>query len=292
LQEAGITFIGGLSGNGKTFIMLAMAKALLECEALFGYFAVPRPSERVVYLIPECTLSSLKKRIQIFHLETHIRSGRLLVRTLSSKEEISLTDSRLLRAVEGADLFLDTAVRFMEGGEDVESARKFAREIFGLLSVGARTITGAHHSPKGFSKEDYMTLENIFRGTGDFGAILASGWGVRQIDAQKNRIFVQNVKPRDFTPCEPFIIEGRPHLDRTGHFALTEPPGFAGELKSHINNGKPGAPTNPDRDDLQRRAVEMKARGMSVRAIAKELNTPRTTLERWLGDSSDPKLYQ
>jgi hypothetical protein len=28
----------------------------------------------------------------------------------------------------------------------------------------------------------------------------------------KNRIYVQNVKARDFQPCEPFIIEGRPQV--------------------------------------------------------------------------------
>ena len=49
LQEAGITLIGGLSGHGKTLIMLSMARALLEETPLFGYelFSVPRPAQRV-----------------------------------------------------------------------------------------------------------------------------------------------------------------------------------------------------------------------------------------------------
>jgi hypothetical protein len=44
LQEAGVTLIGGLASHGKTLLMLAMVKALLEESPLFGYepFSVPR----------------------------------------------------------------------------------------------------------------------------------------------------------------------------------------------------------------------------------------------------------
>jgi hypothetical protein len=74
-----------------------------------------------------------------------------------------------LKAVEGADLFLDTAVRFKEGTEnDVQSARSFANTIFGLVSAVARTIAGAHHPPKAFSDQEFMRLENVLRGSDDF----------------------------------------------------------------------------------------------------------------------------
>lgn len=48
-----MTLIGGLAGHGKTLLILAMAKALLEASPLFGYegFAVQRPAQRVLYLI-------------------------------------------------------------------------------------------------------------------------------------------------------------------------------------------------------------------------------------------------
>src|SRR5437879_9068646 len=88
----------------------------------------------------------------------------------------------------------------------------------------------------------FMSLENILRGTGDIGAMLCTCWGIRQIDAEKNRIYVQNVKPRDFLPCDPFIIQGRSSLDETGYFDLTTPPGFAGELSDHISRDKGGRP--------------------------------------------------
>jgi hypothetical protein len=145
--------------------MLAMVKALLEESPLFGYepFSVPRLNQRVLYLIPESSLGPFWSRIQLFRLEEYVRTDRLLVRTLSSREQVSLDDPRLLKAAAGADVFLDTAVRFMDGSEnDVESARPFADTLFRLLNAGARSITGAHHAPKGFEGQDCMTLENSF----------------------------------------------------------------------------------------------------------------------------------
>jgi hypothetical protein len=35
-------------------------------------------------------------------------------------------------------------------------------------------------------------------------------WGLKQIDLASNSINIANVKPRDFEPCAPFIIKGRP----------------------------------------------------------------------------------
>ena len=279
LQEGGTTFIAGLPGHSKTLVMLAMARALLDCKPLFGYFPVPRPSARVVYLIPECSIAPFSARIKLFHLEEYVRNDQLLIRTLSSKQNVSLTDSRLLKAVSGADVFLDTAVRFMEGAEnDVESARKFANTLFGLLSAGARTITGAHHAPKAFSNQDFMSLENVLRGSGDLGAAICTAWGLRQLDSSKNRIFVQNVKPRDFEPCEPFIIEGRPHLDQTGRFAMINTPGLAGELQSHLG-AKPGRSTITGREDKQRAAVAMRANGKSLREIGRSLGMAKSTVD-------------
>jgi hypothetical protein len=135
LQEAGVTLIGGLSGHGKTLIMMAMTKALLEARPLFGYeaFSIPGPAQRVLYLVPESSIGPFWARIKLFRLEEYIRNDRLLVRTLSSPEQVSLKDPRLLKAAEGADVFLDTAVRFMDGSEnDVENARPFAETLFQL----------------------------------------------------------------------------------------------------------------------------------------------------------------
>ncbi len=286
LQEDGVTLIGGLSGHGKTLLMLAMTKALLEQSPLFGYepFSVPRPAARVLYLIPESSLGPFWSRLQLFRLREHLRSDRLLVRTLSSREQVSLDDVRLLKAAEGADVFLDTAVRFMDGSEsDVEDARPFADTLFRLLQAGARSIAGAHHAPKGFRGADYMTLENILRGSGDIGAMLCTAWGVRQIDTVRNQLYVQNVKPRDFQPCAPFILEARPHLDTSGQFKMLEEPEDGRELRAYVQQ-KGGRPCVADKEDKVSRVIELRAKGYSLREIAKTVGVGSSTVDRWLFD--------
>jgi hypothetical protein len=286
LQDAGITLIGGLSGHGKTLLMLSMVRSLLEGSPLFDYelFTVPAPVKRVVYLVPESALGPFWSRLKLFRLEKYAGncpSGRLLVHTLSSRQQLSLSDPRLLKAVEGADVFLDTAVRFMDGSEnDVEGTRPFADSLFRLLNVGARSICGAHHSPKSFSSADYMSLENILRGSGDLGAMLCTAWGVRQIDAGRNRIWVENCKPRDFQPCPPFILEGRPHIDVAGTFSMFAAPGTAGELKDHIKHT--GRPETSDKADKLRQCLELRAEGKSTRDIADAVGIGKSTVGKWL----------
>lgn len=280
LQEFGITFIAGLPGHGKTLVMLAIARALLDCQPLFGYqpFKVTRPADRVIYLIPEANLSAFKSRIELFRLQEYIRSDRLLIRTLSSKEEISLSDPRLLKSIQGAHVFLDTAVRFMEGSEnEVETAREFAKTLFSLIKAGALTVTGAHHAPKYFSTQDYMILENIVRGSGDLGAAISTAWGLRQVDKEKNKIYIENVKPRDFEPCQPFIIEGRPHLNETGQFVMCDLPGYAGALQVKLAEEREQV-----RHEQETKILELSAKGKSVREISSETGIPKTTVDRYL----------
>jgi hypothetical protein len=198
-----------------------------------------------------------------------------------------LNDPRLLREVPGADVFLDTAVRFKEGDEnDAGENNEFAERLFNLQRAGARTITGAHHSPKSFSKDTFMNLENILRGTGDIGAMLCTCWGVRQIDAERNRVYVQNVKPRDFLPCQPFIIQGRPSIDETGYFELTQSPGFAGELSDHVSREKGGRPAIGETQVVK--AKRLQEEGKSYSQIADALGVSKTTVSNWLS----PKKVQ
>jgi hypothetical protein len=288
LQEQGITIIGGLAGHGKTLAMLAMAQTLLEGGKLFTKFPATRQAERVLYLIPECALSPFAARIKTFHLEQYVEK-QLFYRTLSKDEiQLSLLDPRLLKAAQGADVFLDTAIRFMEGDENGNSEqRMFAETLFKLLRAGARTVTGAHHSPKSASSENFMTLENVLRGASDIGAMLTCCWGLRQIDSEQNKIYIENVKPRDFQPCEPFIIQGRPSLDLTGYFEMTDPPGFAGKLCDHIEKkgGRPALSKNcPDKVG---EAWRMKNEGMSYREIASKLGVSKSTVSNWFREDEE-----
>jgi AAA domain/DnaB-like helicase N terminal domain len=290
LQEQGVTLIGGLAGHGKTLCMLAMARALLEGGKLFTKFQATRPAEKVLYLIPEAGSGPFAARLRTFRLMDYI-GDRLFVQTLSSREPLSLTDPRLLKASEGADVFLDTAIRFMQGDEnDASEQRAFAQSLFNLQRAGARTITGAHHSPKAFSKDTVMTLENVLRGSGDIGAMLCTAWGLKQIDPASNRIYIANVKPRDFYPCEPFIIKGRPSLDQTGYFEMTDPPGFAGNLSEHTpSTGRPGL---ADKEHKTAEARKLKEQGRSYRDIAQALGISKSKVGQLLAQTSGVGCFE
>ena len=288
LQEDGITAIGAPPENAKTLTMLAMARALLEGGKLFHHFQVNRIADRVLYLIPECGISPFVHRLRLFRLMDYIRDQRLFCRTLSASGRLSLKDPQLHEAVKGADVFLDTAVRFMEGDENSSEQREFAELLFNLQRAGARTITAAHHSPKSFGKDNYMALENVLRGSGDIGAMLVACWGLSQIDKTNNRVYVQNCKARDFAPSEPFILQGRPSIDETGYFELSEPPGFAGDYADV--KPKPGRPP-VFKDSKYSEAVSLKNQGLSIRDIANKIGVSKSTVSNWFkDDENEPKV--
>jgi Homeodomain-like domain-containing protein len=168
-------------------------------------------------------------------------------------------------------VFLDTAVRFMLGEENSASDhREFADILFNLQRVGARTVIGAHHSPKAFDSKESITLENAFRGSGDVGAMLATAWALKQTDSATNRIFVKNVKPRDFEPCQPFEIEGRPWIDQTGAFKIVAEPGMA------------KTPSNKRQDNaMVIQAKLLRQTGKSLAEIADQLGVTERTVQRW-----------
>ncbi len=241
LQNDGVTVIGGLAGHGKTLILLSLVKALLADPGakLWGYFDVRETASRVLYLIPEATISPFKHRLELFGLLPFAESGRLLVRTLSYDVETSLADPNIRAAAKGAHVFLDSVIRFVEGRESDASDNQtgLAKRIFDLLGGCARSVVAAHHSPKAARGTNAMTLENVLRGSGDIGAMVSTAWGIRQLDSRQNIIHIESVKSRDFEPCAPFQIIGRPFIDRQHDFAMHKKPGECQSLASERNSG-------------------------------------------------------
>jgi len=234
-QSDGVNLIGGLSGHMKTFILVSIAKALLTGHSLWNHFPVDERATRVLYLVPESALGPFAHRLKLFGLLRFCAPDdeRLLVRTLSLGRTPALSDPRLLFAARGAHVILDTAVRFAEEMDDESNARQsheFATLLFDLLAAGARSVGGAHHSPKAFAKESVMSLEGVLRGSGDIGAMLATAYGVKLIDRDQSIVHVENIKPRDFAPPKPFQLQGRPFIDEEGDFRMVKKPGECGSL--------------------------------------------------------------
>jgi hypothetical protein len=249
--------IGGLSGDGKTLILFAITKALLTGKPLFGYFKVLEPVERVIYLIPECARAPFLHRAKLFGLERFLENGRLKTRTLSKGLRIPLNDPRLLRAVKGTVIQIDTAVRFSTGDENDAGtiSTGLATDIFGLLSAGAVAAGAAHHSAKNFEKESRISLENVLRGSGDIGAFVGAGFGIRQIDEAQNIIHLEDIKPREAELFPPFQIIGRPYIDREGDFRMWRKPGACGRLAEYFEapgRNQGGAPPEARDNRLER----------------------------------------
>jgi hypothetical protein len=243
----GINLNAAPSGVCKTWVQLAMSKALISGNPLFGFapFAVPE-RQHVIYLIPEASEKSFRRRCEKMGIE--LGGEYFLCRTMK-QGVLKLDDPALLAAIRKWQpvVFLDTYIRFMPQGTDENSsgdnARGLAEQTFNIIRLGAGAVVAAHHSPKSITQANdkgryvtrEMTLENMVRGTGDIGAMLDNAIGYRHADSDScpeylkeshglTRVVVQNLKDREgITGPEEFIIQGRPHIDTVGDFrVLTE----------------------------------------------------------------------
>jgi hypothetical protein len=236
LIAEGATMLVSLSGVGKTWFGLLMAKALTTGKPFLGRFKVPTIVP-VVYLVPEMGSRAIRKRAEAMGLPD---SENFLVRTL--KEGIMPLKSPYLQAMireMKPVIFLDTAIRFIGNADEnssTESSGGLVAMTFELVRLGARAVVLLHHAPKTFAKLRDMNLENAVRGTGDFGAMCEVVWGIRQAKRWNGRyedkeyakesmaltrLEVECLKGRDIPDvADPFTIQGRPYLDETGEFAF------------------------------------------------------------------------
>jgi hypothetical protein len=256
LQDYAVNAIAGLSGHGKTWVSMNIANALLFGPGLlWDLFEVTERAEKVIYLIPEASRATFKKRLQLTKLYDEI-DKRLFVRTLTKGPAVELTDRALLHAAKGAHVICDTAIRFMKAVDEnsaSEAAQGLSDDFFALQRAEAKSIIPLFHSPKSFAGQKVMTLEGMIRGTTEFGAVLATAWGIRQIDKDTNTIHVQNLKDRDFQSCGPFQVIGRPFIDQEGSFRIHRRPGDCGELAEYLDDQKRGGAPAESRRARERR---------------------------------------
>jgi len=226
------TWIFAPPKHGKTWVMLCIVKALLTGKPLFDvpHLQVPTPSQRVIYLCPEASRTSLRKRLKMLGLIEHLYDsntnpeGRLYVRSLSKGPKLNLDDAELLKLANNADIFIDTAIRYLEGNEnDAGDVKQMTEKSLNLLAVGARSTWVAHHSGKQFASATEMTLENCSRGSTEFTAALTNAIGMCQLDKDKNLIHFHFIDGRDMDePAADMQLQGRPYLSQVGNFQVTE----------------------------------------------------------------------
>jgi len=227
----GVTFVGALSGAGKTWFCLSLARALTTGKKFLGNYAVPEPVA-VLYMCPEMSAKTFKKRCRLFGI-----SERFWCQTISDGVPMALSDPALAAAIQELKpvVFLDTAVRFSQADDENDAAQHahgLARDVFALLHLGARAVVCLHHRAKAGAETTELTLENTLRGTGDLGAICDSVWGLQyekgnsdqysKESRQLVRLAVRCVKARDFTQPDDFRIQLSPFIDTIGDFGVLD----------------------------------------------------------------------
>ena len=236
ILSEGNTIVGAAPCVGKTWFSLSISKALVTGMPFLGMFKVPEPV-KVLYLIPEQGDRSLRSRVQ----KLGIPMDGSVFRCATMRDGLlTLGDPALVAAVEEWHpvVVLDTAIRFA-GFKDENSSAENSSGLFAgiseLMRLGALGVISNNHIAKRFALNDkgklpLAELENL-RGTSDLGAMADTVWMLQPDDGggeegwleesrDLTRLWVTNVKPREFDPAEPFRIQGRPHIDQHGDFVV------------------------------------------------------------------------
>jgi hypothetical protein len=282
----GVGFFGSLSGTGKTWVGLSVAKALTSGLPLWGVFPVQK-KVAVLYLVPEASDMSFKRRLgkmkivqdkSLFRYRT-ITQG--VTRPLSDPLTVAMVQSLLVK--HDVLVVVDTAVRFFSGGdENAAKENNLVVDSDMLRSLGANVLF-LHHSPKATKDAAELTLENVLRGSGDFGAMSDFVYGLRRDEGLFSQgegpeeIEVVCVKPRDFEPPLPFRLQlkrrpkhGEPDtvvsvIDETGDLR------YIGNMDVRDNHATRLAVIFSERPNITQAdlAVELKMQTSQVKAFAR-----------------------
>jgi len=236
----GVAFIGALSGAGKTWFCLSMARALTTGKKFLSNHSVTAPVD-VLYLCPEMNEMTFKKRCRSFGI-----SDRFRCQTISDGVPINLSDPYLIAAVGELKpvVFLDTAIRFgntKDENSNADFSQGMAKAIFALMHMGARAVVCLHHRAKAGAEAEELTLENTLRGAGDIGAICDVVWGLQYEKGSSGqyakeskklvRLAVRCVKARDFSQPEDFRIQLSPFIENISDFGVLAGDAMSTELE-------------------------------------------------------------
>jgi hypothetical protein len=208
LQRQSIMGIAGFVAHKKSFIALNMSHALCSGEPLFGKFQVLRKPKRVLYLCPEMGLIGFSNRVKKIGLMPYVGES-FFFSTMSLKNGVPHLPDLTPEEIDGAVIFVDTAIRFVDGDENSsQHMKELAVMAFALIRDGAECVVFLCHSNKSMTSSGELTLENAMRGSGELSAFLFSCWATRMQDpehAYDTANLLKQVKSRDFE-ADPFEV--------------------------------------------------------------------------------------
>ncbi len=284
LQRQSIMGIGAFVGQKKTLLALNLAWSLCSGEPLFGKFKVTRQPSRVLYLGPENGLISFSHRVNLIGLRKHL-GGTFFYSTMSMPEKVPL-DGMLPEEIQGAAIFIDTAIRYTEGSEnDAAQMKAFAELAFALIRDGAECVVLLHHSPKSMTQASELTLDNSFRGTGELTAFLSVALAMRTQDMDdeyNSPSLVRFVKQRDFE-AKPTSFEVKTSRETC---RMTFVDGSDGATATAKNGPKGNADGKEelavqvirDNPDLSQAKIKIKLQGMGIKRSTSWIGNKRYEL--------------
>lgn len=294
-----ISLWGALPKHGKSYLFLSIMKALLLGKKWLDYFEVSQ-SNRVIYLVPEVGLRGVMKRLRKLKMVDLLYDpitnpdGKLFIQTLSSKEKLSLDDLRLICAVDGADVFVDPLIRYIEGDENKSSDQRIlSAKLLALISASARSVWCSHHAPKKFKDVNDITTQNVLRGTGEFAAFPDIIFGVMKTEDKKVRLYIKCTDARDDDEyLGDFEVELRPWIDGEGDMRLVVKPGQGEELWKQKRKKHGGHSIEQKEEKITFiRSLLVGSLGEKTAQMNEKFNSTHNkgTVSKWLKEDEEPE---
>ena len=262
LQRQSIVGIAGFVAHKKSFIALNMSHSLCSGEPLFGKFRVVRKAKRVLYLCPEMGLTGFTDRVKKIGLMPYV-GDTFFYATMSLKDGVVRLPDLTPEEISEAVIFLDTAIRFVEGNENSsEDMKGLASDAFALIRNGAECVIFLCHSNKSMTSSGELTLENAMRGSGELSAFLFSCWATRMQDpdnAYETANLLKQVKSRDFE-SKPFEVTTSRETCRMTFVEGSEGAVIVGKIKKPDADGKEEAALQVIRNNPNLSAMKIAAK--------------------------------
>ncbi|MBI9080459.1 MAG: AAA family ATPase [Pseudodesulfovibrio sp.] len=270
LTDQALVMLYGPRGLGKTFVALTIALMIAKGGTMFGRWVADEP-RRVLYLDGEMAAVQMQERLRALiaamdsplpdadnlkFITPDLQNGPMP--DISTPQGQAMVDEHL----EGVDLLIiDNLSTLCRSGEENSSESwKLLQVWLGHLKSKRTSVLIIHHAGKSGQQ----------RGTS------------KKEDALETVIALR--KPSDYNPEQGARLEV--HFEKARGFAGDDSKAFCAQLATNEEGGTFWEVSNYHNKQLEA-VTELMEAGLSVRAIADELEIPKTTAHRLMKQAKE-----